>query len=121
MAGPGNQEPDRKADWDKRKKTASAPKWDVFGFTNPSFYINAIDDGMFRSDVIVFDWDYPEPQNATDTNSESILKQILDRTFCLVFIFSRPIRKMKSRRFWRSRNFRNTKNVFSISIRPWKT
>src|SRR5580698_7111710 len=34
-------------------------KWDVYGFTNPSFYINAIDQGTFRSDVIVFDWDYP--------------------------------------------------------------
>jgi hypothetical protein len=63
-------------------------KWDVYGFTNPSFYINAIDDGMFRSDVIVFDWDYPTSQNAP-TYSENVLRQILDRTFCLVFIFSR--------------------------------
>ncbi len=63
-------------------------KWDVYGFTNPSFYINAIDEGMFRSDVIVFDWDYPTSHNAP-TYSESVLRQILDRTFCLVFIFSR--------------------------------
>jgi hypothetical protein len=63
-------------------------KWDVYGFSHPSFYINAIDQGMFRSDVIVFDWDYPTSQNAP-TSSESLLRQILDRTFCLVFIFSR--------------------------------
>lgn len=43
---------------------------------------------MFRADVIVFDWDYPTSQNAP-TYSESVLRQILDRTFCLVFIFSR--------------------------------
>src|ERR1700733_14676484 len=68
-------------------------KWDVYGFTNPSFYINAINDGFFRSDVVIFDWEYPGAQNATATNSESILKEILDRTFCLIFIFSKADKK----------------------------
>jgi hypothetical protein len=72
----------------QKNEDGISSKWDVYGFTNPSFYINAIDEGMFRSDVIVFDWDYPTSQNAP-TYSESVLRQILDRTFCLVFIFSR--------------------------------
>lgn len=70
-----------------------SPKWDVFGFTHPSFYINAINDGFFRSDLVIFDWEYPGAQNATATNSESILKEILDRTFCLIFIFSKADKK----------------------------
>jgi hypothetical protein len=68
-------------------------KWDVFGFTHPSFYINATNDGFFRSDLVIFDWEYPGAQNATATNSESILKEILDRTFCLIFIFSKADKK----------------------------
>lgn len=70
-----------------------SPKWEVYGFTNPSFYINAINEGFFRSDVLVFDWEYPGAQNATETNSESILLEILTRTFCLVFIFSKADKK----------------------------
>ena len=68
-------------------------KWEVHGLTNPSFYLNAINDGVFRSDVIVFDWEYPGAQNATETNSESILREILERTFCLIFIFSKADKK----------------------------
>ena len=68
-------------------------KWEVYGFTHPSFYINAINDGFFRSDVIVFDWDYPGAQNAAETNSESTLHEILKRTFCLIFIFSKADKK----------------------------
>jgi hypothetical protein len=76
-----------------REQDGVTPKWDVYGFTHPSFYINAIDNGFFRSDLVIFDWDYPGGQNATVTNSESILKQILDRTFCLIFIFSSADKK----------------------------
>src|SRR4029077_7559118 len=65
-----------------------SPKWEVSGFTNPSFCINAIDDGTFRSELLVFDWEYPGAQNTSALNSENILREILDRTFCLVFIFS---------------------------------
>jgi hypothetical protein len=70
-----------------------SPKWDVYGFTHPSFYINSINDSFFRSDVIVFDWEYPGTQNAGETNSESILHEIVERTFCLVFIFSKVDKK----------------------------
>jgi hypothetical protein len=70
-----------------------SPKWEVYGFTNPSFYINAINDGFFRSDLLVFDWEYPGAQNGSGINSESILKEILDRTFCLIFIFSKADKK----------------------------
>jgi hypothetical protein len=77
----------------QREEDGVTPKWDVFGFTHPSFYINAINDGFFRSDLVIFDWEYPGAQNATATNSESILKEILDRTFCLIFIFSKADKK----------------------------
>jgi hypothetical protein len=71
------------------------PKWEVYGFTNPSFYINTINRGFFRSDLLVFDWEYPGAQNTPGTNSETILKAILDRTFCLVFIFSKADKKVE--------------------------
>src|ERR1700739_4849823 len=66
-----------------------SPKWDMSGCTNPSFYINSINGGFFRADLVVFDWEYPGAQNASETNAEATLKEILDRTFCLVFIFSK--------------------------------
>jgi hypothetical protein len=77
----------------QRDTDGISPRWDVFGFTNPSFYINSINGGFFRSDLIVFDWEYPGAQNATETNSESILREILERTFCLIFIFSKADKK----------------------------
>ena len=63
-----------------------SPKWEVYGFTHPSLYINKIDSGFFRPDLLIFDWDYAGVGIATD--SESLLKEILTRTFSLVFIFS---------------------------------
>lgn len=84
-------------------------KWDVFGFTNPSFYINAINDGFFRSDLVIFDWEYPGAQNATATNSESILKEILDRTFCLIFIFSKADKKEEIEEILRKPEFQEYK------------
>ena len=60
----------------QREDDGVSAKWDVYGFTNPSFYINAIDNSFFRSDVVVFDWEYPGAQNTTATNPESNLKEI---------------------------------------------
>ena len=77
----------------QREDDGVSAKWDVYGFTNPSFYINAIDNSFFRSDVVVFDWEYPGAQNTTATNPESNLKEILNRTFCLIFIFSKADKK----------------------------
>lgn len=57
-------------------------QWDLCGFTNPKFYINS----NYRSDIIIFDWDYPG--SGQDINSEKMLQEILDESFCLVFIFS---------------------------------
>src|SRR6185437_8680725 len=81
----------------QRDDDGISSKWDVYGFTNPSFYINAIEKGIFRSDVIVFDWDYPTSQNAP-ISSESVLRQILDRTFCLVLSSHAPTRRLRSER-----------------------
>jgi hypothetical protein len=63
------------------------PKWEVFGFTNPAFYINALEGGLFRSDIVIYDWDYPGAGAAI--NSEDQLKDILSNTFSLVFVFSK--------------------------------
>lgn len=72
-------------------------KWDVYGFTNPSFYINTLNDGLFRSDLIVFDWEYPGTGSGSGTDSERILKEILENTFCLIFIFSGADREAEIR------------------------
>lgn len=63
-------------------------KWDVSGFTNPALYINALDNGTFRSDIIIYDWDYSGTGTGAGTDSESLLMEILEKTFCLIFIFS---------------------------------
>ena len=55
---------------DQKDNDGVTPKWEVYGFTNPSFYINAINNGFFRSDLLVFDWEYPGAQNTPGTNSE---------------------------------------------------
>lgn len=70
-------------------------KWDVYGLTNPSFYINLLEHGLPRFDIIVFDWEYPGTGSGSGTDSESILKEILKKTFCLVFIFSGVDRKQE--------------------------
>lgn len=64
------------------------PKWDVSGFTNPAFYINNINEGLFRSDIVIFDWDYPGAPAGAGADSASLLMEILTRTFSLIFIFS---------------------------------
>ena len=63
-------------------------KWDVYGFTNPTFFINTLDGGLSRFDIVVFDWEYPGTGTGAGTDSESILKEILEKTFCLIFVFS---------------------------------
>ena len=63
---------------DQKDADGISPKWEVYGFTNPSFYINSIDNGFFRSDLVVFDWEYPGAAAGSGTDSESILKEILD-------------------------------------------
>ncbi len=63
-------------------------KWDVYGFTNPSFFINTLNSGLIRFDIIVFDWEYPGTGSGAEIDPEGILMEILKKTFCLVFIFS---------------------------------
>lgn len=67
------------------KNNDTSPRWEVYGFTHPSIYLNALDKSLFRSDFIVFDWDYP----VADSDSRKMLKEILEKTFCLIFIYSK--------------------------------
>lgn len=63
------------------------PKWEVYGYTNPAFFINSINNNTSRFDIVIFDWDYPGAGSEND--SESYLREILSNTFCLIFIFSK--------------------------------
>ncbi len=55
------------------------PKWDVYGYTNPAFYINDLEYGTFRSEIVIYDWDYPGA--GSEINSENLLKEILEQDF----------------------------------------
>lgn len=67
--------------------------WDVYGYTNPSFYLNTLENGTFRSDMVTFDWDYPGASSVA--SSESLLKEILDKTFSLVLFFLKPTKNRR--------------------------
>jgi hypothetical protein len=66
------------------------PKWAIYGLTHPSLFITALDHDFFRPDLIVFDWEYPATGAGAGIDSEDSLKQILEKTFCLIFVFSKP-------------------------------
>ncbi|MCX6735795.1 MAG: hypothetical protein NTZ13_01805 [Candidatus Parcubacteria bacterium] len=73
----------------EEKEDDGTSKWDVYAFTNPALYINHLENGTFRPDLLVFDWDY----STGGVDSEARLKEILERTFCLVFVFSKADRE----------------------------
>lgn len=58
--------------------------WTLSAFTNPTFYTTYYSNTVFAPEVIIYDWDYPSLPDA----SETILGEILNETFALVFIFS---------------------------------
>ena len=61
-------------------------KWDVTACTHPSIYLQDLNNETARVEILVYDWDYKGSTSLTDT--ESALLEILQKTFCLVFIFS---------------------------------
>jgi hypothetical protein len=75
---------------DQKDDDGISPKWEVFGLTHPSLCVKALDHELFRPDIIVFDWEYPATGAGAGTDSETLLKEILEKTFCIAFVFSKP-------------------------------
>jgi hypothetical protein len=57
--------------------------WDVTAFTNPNLYLKSIDNELFRSEVIVLDWDF-----AGGEDTEIALLEIVNKSHSLVYIYS---------------------------------
>lgn len=69
-------------DIDKEKQTK---RWDLRAFSNPEFFIDAFNDEQYRSDIIIFDWEY----STGDVDQIDYLKKILKKSHALIFIYSR--------------------------------
>jgi hypothetical protein len=56
----------------------------IYGFKSHSFYLNYINENLFSPDVIIFDCDI----GISDKSSDESLMEILEKTYCLIAIFS---------------------------------
>jgi hypothetical protein len=56
----------------------------ISAFLNHSFYLNFIEEDLFSPDIIIFDWDVGKQ----DKEPGEYLKTILERTYCLIAIYS---------------------------------
>ena len=61
--------------------------WNLFAFKAPEFFINHIENDIIALDVIVFDYDYPGARDQ-ENSIENLLFEILNNTYCLIYIFS---------------------------------
>jgi hypothetical protein len=57
---------------------------DISGFTSHSFYFNHIEESLYSPDIVIFDWDI----GTSDATSEESLKKLLEKTYCLVAIYT---------------------------------
>lgn len=60
-------------------------KWRLTAFTNPHFFDDTFDDENFRSDVVIFDWEYHQ---LPDFDQINFLRELLTKTHAHIFIFS---------------------------------
>lgn len=58
--------------------------WSISAFTNPAFYLNAIQEGTYRPEIIIYDWEYAAGAEDSATN----LIEILESTYAVVWIYS---------------------------------
>ena len=56
----------------------------ICGFTSHSLYMKYINENLFSPDIIIFDWDI----GVSDRSSDESLKEILEKTYCLIAIYS---------------------------------
>ena len=69
-------------DVDQEKQTK---RWELRAFSNPEFFIDAFNDEQYRSDIIIFDWEY----STGDVDQVGYLKRILQNSHAFIFIYSR--------------------------------
>lgn len=65
------------------KEDDDSPQWKVYGFAHPALFVRAFEEDLFRTEFIVFDWDYD-----IQVNHKDVLKQIFESTYSVVGIFS---------------------------------
>ncbi len=58
--------------------------WNVSGFTHPRIYLNTVDEEYYRPDIVVYDWDFLKAEQ----DSEDYLLEVLERSFCVISIYS---------------------------------
>jgi len=59
-------------------------EFDIYGFISHSFYLNYINENIYSPDVVIFDWDI----GISDKSSNESLKEILEKTYCLIAIYT---------------------------------
>ena len=57
--------------------------WKVSAFSHPKIFLKNFESDLFRSDIIVFDWDFAIP-----INQEDILLNILNNSYSFIYIYS---------------------------------
>ena len=60
--------------------------YDLFGFTQHSFFLDYIENNIFSADIIIFDWNMGE--NVEEKDSKKNLLKLLKSKYCLVAIFT---------------------------------
>jgi len=69
---------------------ADESSWNVSAFIHPNIYLNSVENEAYRPDIIIYDWEYA---GGTDDSSE-ILLEILQKTYAIVYIYSREDNKL---------------------------
>lgn len=59
-------------------------EWYASAFVSPDIYLNAIESGWPKPDVIVFDWEY----RAATAEPGALLVELLERSFAPIFIYT---------------------------------
>lgn len=83
---------------DSKKK-----KWEVFGFTNPAFFLNSLATSTVRTDIVIVDWDFPSNDMAGGIKDQ--IREILESTFCVVFVFSGADKEPEIRKMFGEQEF----------------
>lgn len=70
--------------FDLTEKLIHDGRYLMTGFTNHQFYFNYISDTVYCPDIIIFDWDV----GGADTDTSENLFRLLEKTFCLIGVFT---------------------------------